>query len=86
MSTKSPHATTNVECPDLQKEAEVNLELNVFRGANHAGIQVKTCSECEGAPTCAKECIHDKNAQAAHQHAIQEHQEELSHIGRNVIG
>ena len=45
-------------------------------GANHAGIQVKTCSECEGTPTCTKECIHDENAQAAHQQAIQEHQEE----------
>ncbi len=89
MAKKAPHTQTTLECPVLKKPCDVNLEINVFRGANHGGVEATSCSEFlhqHGAPSCAQECIHTPEAHKAHEKEIRKHQEELSKIGPDVIG
>jgi hypothetical protein len=89
MDEKVPHTMTTLECPNSKKPCEVNFEINVFRGASHGGVEAITCTEFlhnNGVPTCGQECIHSAQAQHAHDQEIRKHQEELSKIGRNVIG
>jgi hypothetical protein len=89
MKEHVPQATASLECPALKKNCEVNFELNVFRGANHGGLEVTGCSEFlhkNNAVICGKDCIHTQEAEQLHKKAIGNHQEELSKIGSDVIG
>lgn len=89
MNKNVPHTVTTLECPVLKKECEVNFEVNVFRGANHGGVEASTCSEFlhnNGVPTCGQSCTHTPEAQKIHQQEVCKHQKELSEIGPNVIG
>jgi len=89
MKEQVPHATTSLECPELKKNCEVNFEINVFRGANHGGLEVTGCSEFlhnNNAVTCGQDCIHTQEAEQLHEQAIGKHQDELREIGPNVIG
>jgi hypothetical protein len=89
MKENVPQTKTNLECPVMKKNCEVNFEVNVFRGVAHGGVEATTCSEFlhnKGVPTCGQECIHTPQAQNIHEQEIRKHQEELSKIGPNVIG
>ena len=89
MKENIPHTQTSLECPVLKKPCDVNLEINVFRGADHGGIEATSCSEFlhqHGVPTCGQECIHTSEAHKAHEQEVRKHQEELSKIGPDVIG
>ena len=89
MKKQVPQATTSLECPALKKNCEVNFEINVFRGANHGGLEVTDCSEFlhnNNAITCGQDCIHTQEAKQIHEQAIGKHQDDLSKIGPNVIG
>lgn len=89
MKEHVPQATASLECPELKKNREVNFEINVFRGANHGGLEVTSCSEFlhkGNDVTCGKDCIHTQEAEHLHEQAIRKHQDELSQIGPNVIG
>ena len=88
MKSRIPQATALVECPTSKKNCEVTFEVNVFRGANHGGLEVTNCSEpsCQKSPaTCGQDCIHTPEALRLHEHAVRTHQEELNAIGTNVI-
>ena len=89
MEDQIPQDQSTVECPVLKKPCEVNFEINIFRGADHGGVEPTKCSEFsdhDGAPTCGQDCIHTQEARKAHEKAIRSHQEELGYIGTNVIG
>lgn len=89
MKKNVPQTVTTLECPELKKECEVNFEINVFRGANHGGMEATTCSEFshkKGFPTCGQNCTHTPEAQKIHEQEVRKHQKELGEIGSNVIG
>ncbi len=89
MEKKAPYAQTTLECPVLKRPCDVNLEINIFRGADHGGVEATSCSEFlheQSAPTCGKECIHSPEAHQAHGQAVRQHLEALSKIGPDVIG
>ena len=89
MEEHVPKAKTDLECPVLKKDCEVNFEVNVFRGATQGGMEAITCSEFlhnNGVPTCGQDCIHTPQAQNIHEQEIRKHQQELGKIGPNVIG
>ena len=89
MKQEIPEIQTDVPCPNLHQNREVNFEINVFRGAEKGGVEVTSCSEFlhgKGAVTCGQDCIHTHEAHAIHQREVEKHQEELGKIGRNVIG
>lgn len=88
MKEHVPHATISLECPESKKNCEVNFEINVFRGADHGGLEVASCSEFlhDKAVTCGQDCIHTQKAEQLHGKAIGKHQDELREIGPNVIG
>ena len=89
MNNKVPQSVTRLDCPVLKKECEVNFEVNVFRGADHGGVEATTCSEFlhnKGIPTCGQDCTHTQEAKRIHEQEVGKHQQELSEIGPNVIG
>jgi len=89
MEKGMPHIVTNLECPILGESRQVELSVNVFRRPDHKGLDVEACSEfleSHGAVTCGKACIHTPEARRVHEEEGQKHQEELGHIGKNVIG
>ncbi len=89
MNSHVPQAKATLECPERKKNCGVTFEVNVFRGADRGGLEVTDCSELShdhnGEP-CAQECIHATKAQALHDQAVRNHQQNLSTIGSNVIG
>lgn len=89
MKSEVPEVQTEVKCPKLKENRDVDFEINVFRGAEKGGVEVTACSEFmegKGAVTCGQDCIHTQKAHAIHQHEVEKHQNELGKIGRNVIG
>ena len=89
MKAQVPQATAQLECPASNTNCEVTFEVNVFRGANHGGLEVTGCSEfsCDGTPAmCAHDCVHTPEALQLHEQELRKHQAELSMIGANVIG
>ena len=89
MKSNVPQAVITLDCPILKKPCEVNFEVNVFRGANHGGVEVTRCSEftqTHGVPMCAQGCTHMPEAKNIHEQEIAKHREALSLIGSNVIG
>ena len=89
MKEHIPHAKTSLECPVSKKNREVNFEINVFRGADHGGLEVTTCSEFlhdQNAVSCGQDCVHNPEVQKIHEQEIRKHQDELGKIGPNVIG
>lgn len=89
METKTPHVVTDVECPTLKARRQVELAVNVFREADHKGLEVQACSEFlgeHGAVTCGKACIHTAEAKKIHKEEAKKHREDLEQIGPNVIG
>ena len=89
MKAQVPQATALLECPASKTNCEVTFEVNVFRDANHGGLEVTGCSEfeCNGTPaTCRHDCVHTPEALRLHAQELRKHQYELSTIGTNVIG
>jgi len=89
MNSKVPQSVKKLDCPVLKKECEVNFEVNVFRGADHGGVEATTCSEFldnKGVPICGKDCTHTQEEKIIHEQEVGKHQQELSEIGPNVIG
>ena len=89
MKPHVPEVKAELQCPNLHAKRSVDFEINVFRGAEHGGVEVVGCSEfLQGklGGTCGQDCIHTPEAQAIHQREVQKHQEDLGKIGRNVIG
>ncbi len=89
MNKQVPQAAMTLDCPISKKKCEVNFEFNVFRGADHGGVEATTCSEFlhnEGVPTCGQECTHTEEAKKIHDQEVCKHQEDLRQIGSNVIG
>jgi hypothetical protein len=67
----------------------VEFGVNVFRGANHKGLDVEACSEfleSQGAVTCGKTCVHTDEARAIYEAEAKKHRDDLTTIGRNVLG
>ena len=88
MKKQAPQATTLLECPASKKNCEVSFEVNIFRGVNQGGLEVKACSEFlynKNGVTCGQDCIDTPEAQVLHEQEIRKHQEELSKIGSNVL-
>jgi len=89
MEKTMPHVAVDLECPSLRESRQVEFAVNVFRGADHKGLEVEACSEFlgkHGTVTCGKMCIHTPEARRLHEEEAQKHLEELAHIGPNVIG
>lgn len=89
MDKGMPHVKADLECPVLKQKREVEMGVNVFRGADHGGLDVTGCSEFldgAGKPTCGKDCVHTHEAQELHKQQVEMHQNELGKIGRNVVG
>ena len=89
MEKGTPVKNAEVECPVLKQKREVDFEVNIFRGSDHGGMHVRTCSEFlqeSGTPTCGEDCVHGDKARALHEAEMQKHLDELAKIGRNVIG
>lgn len=89
MESQTPQVHTEVECPVLKQKREVNLEINVFRGADRGGVEVTACSEFlhgKGKVSCGQGCTHTDQARDIHATEVAKHQQELGQIGGNVIG
>lgn len=89
MNPHVPQVKVSLQCPEHKKNCGVTFEVNVFRGANKGGLEVTDCSEFShghhGEP-CEQMCIHSHDAQALHDKAVRNHQQNLSTIGPDVIG
>ena len=88
METHMPHVATDLECPVRRKNRRVEFAVNVFRDADHKGLDVDACSEFlekQGAVTCGKTCTHAPEARRLHEEEAQKHLKELAQIGPNVI-
>lgn len=84
-----PVTNAEVECPMLKQRREVRFKVNVFRGPDHGGLDVSTCSEFlakSGQPSCGHDCVHGPTARDLYEAELRKHREELSKIGPNVIG
>ncbi len=89
MSKQTPHVTTNLECPIHQDDRKVEFAVNVFRDADHHGLEVEACSQFQGKDgqvTCDQHCKHTVTAHHIHEEEAKRHREELATIGQNVIG
>jgi len=89
MEKGMPHVSTTLECPRLKEERQVDFDVNVFRSADHHGMNVTACSEflhASGIPSCGKYCVHTSEARQVHQKEVEKHVADLAQIGRNVIG
>jgi len=89
MAKGMPHVTTVLECPNLRENRQVELAVNVFRDADHKGLEVEACSEFvwgQGAVTCGQTCLHTPEAWRLHEKEAKKHREELAQIGPNVMG
>ena len=89
MDRQAPHVVTDLECPTLKAKRQVEFAVNVFRNADHQGLEVEACSEFlgnQGAGTCGQHCIHTPEARKRHEEEVRKHREELSQIGPNIIG
>jgi len=87
METRKPHITTEMECPVLHKKEELGLDVNVFHGADHGGLDVTFCAEFgAGEVTCGKGCIHTQEARELHDKEVRKHQGALKKIGPDVLG
>jgi hypothetical protein len=88
MENRMPHGTTDVECPVHRESRQVEFAVNVFRDADHKGLDVEGCSEFlgkQGAVTCGKTCIHTPEARRLHGEEAKKHREELARIGPNIM-
>ncbi len=84
-----PEITTDFICPVRKKLVEVTLEINTLRRGDHEGIDVTACSEflqCNGMPSCGKDCIHMEEAQDIHLQEVYRQQGNHSHWGSNTVG
>ena len=86
MNTQAPRVVVDLTCPLHQDGRKVEFAVNVFRKAERHGLEVAACSEFQDSVTCDKHCIHTTEAHHVHDQEAQKHREELSMIGRNVIG
>jgi hypothetical protein len=88
MEHRMPHGTTDLECPIHRDSRQVEFAVNVFRDADHKGLEVEACSEFlgkQGAVTCGKTCIHSPEARRLHEEEARKHREDLALIGPNII-
>ena len=87
METRKHYVITEMECPVLHKKEELGLDVNVFHGADHGGLDVTFCAEFgAGEVTCGKGCIHTQEARELHDKEVRKHQGELKKIGPDVLG
>jgi hypothetical protein len=89
MEKGMPHVATTLECPKLKQERQIEFDVNVFRSADHRGVNVTTCSEflhAGGLPTCGQDCVHSSEARKVHEKEVDKHLADLAQIGRNIIG
>jgi hypothetical protein len=89
MEKGMPHVATDLGCPNLRESRQVEFAVNVFRDADHKGLEVEACSEFvwgHGAVTCGQTCIHTPEARRLHEEEAKKHREELAQVGPNVIG
>ena len=88
MENRIPHGTIDLECPVHRESRQVEFAVNVFRDADHKGLEVEACSEFlgkQGAVMCGKTCIHTPEARRLHEEEARKHREELASIGPNII-
>ncbi len=89
MKEGMPVTKAELECPILKQKRDVSFKVNVFRGADHGGLDVSACSEFlenSGQPTCGHDCVHGPTAHDLYEDELRKHRDELGKIGPNVIG
>ena len=89
MEKGMPRVAMDLECPIFRESCEVEFSVNVFRDADHKGLEVEACSEFlggYGSVTCVKTCIHMPEARRLHEEEAKKHRKGLAVIGPSVIG
>ncbi|MFQ5780746.1 MAG: hypothetical protein ACE5HN_08180 [Nitrospiria bacterium] len=84
-SAERPLFKVKTICPEMDKEEEVGIFVNIFKDPEKGGLDVKTCSKffrVGGPVTCKKGCLCMKEARDLAEREFQKHQRDLLKVGR----